>query len=57
MRRREIVVSYSFQSNRQVFTRRMVSLKVSDGYAHFKLTNSIEDLQRLAHVHEIIGII
>ena len=41
----------------RVITKRTSALKESDGYAHFKLTHSIEDLERLAHVHEIGGIV
>jgi len=38
-------------------TRRGGSLKISDRYANFKLAHCVEDLESLAHVHEIIGVV
>ena len=33
------------------------ALKEGDGYAHVELTHCVEDLECLAHVHEIIWVV
>jgi hypothetical protein len=47
----------SFSVREWEITRTTSSLKESEGYAHFKLAHSIEDLECLAHVHEISRIV